>query len=102
MDYRLCRRCLNHNRPAARFCAACGCPLPVDQPSSPAAETRRGGTIVPWILFVTLAAVVLGPRGTHNQTLVDSPPGPRVTGLIIDFPPDYPAEFFTRYALPVE
>lgn len=114
MDPDPCRRCLNCNRPEAHYCATCGCRLARDRASQPAPQRRRRSSIVLWMLLITVIVVTLGPppgdqanqdqspnatkTGARSRALVGSTAGRRGAGLIIDFPPEYPAEFFWRQA----
>ena len=100
MGRRLCHRCLKFARPEAHYCATCGCILPGHQPPPPIKTECRQGTIVPWMVLIGAIIVTLRPQAAPHPTLIDSSSGRRATGLIIDFPPEYPATFFGSQALP--
>ncbi|MEE9295409.1 MAG: hypothetical protein V3W34_10670 [Phycisphaerae bacterium] len=58
-------------------------------------RSTQGGMIIPWLLFAVLLFVMLQPEATPTRGLIYSPRCRRTTGLIVDFPPQFPDAFFS-------
>lgn len=92
MTHRLCRRCRRSNRPAARYCGTCGCPL-MDPPPRPRSPEAAGG-FLSWLLVAVILLAALPP--TQPVPVLRS--FTRPTGLLLDFPADFPPGHFSRLA----
>lgn len=75
---RFCSNCGRGNKPAARFCAACGTRLPVQsvaQPATPAAQPARPAapSVQQPVALPPARFVVTTPRGTWQYPLLNLP-----------------------------
>lgn len=67
------------------------------------AASGIGVSVVLWVAFYAMVAAFPNGRPVDRMTPAEGPPGHvRATGLIMDLPPDYPASFFTRHAIPID
>ncbi len=97
MDPAPCQRCGHIRRPRARYCATCGCPFLPDEPTAPGPQPTPKGMIVPWIVLATLClAMLCPPVDQRPRGLVYSPRCQRATGLVMDFPAEYPPGYFNE------
>ncbi len=99
----VCPNCLNANPRHAVFCAACGRQIRASQSSDGSSLNARSHDraprrLVPWIVLIVAAIVALA--STDHDRRDDCSTRQKNAGLVIDLPPDYPADFFTRQAVP--